>query len=234
MCRVRTGEADLAATLQLARRGPPALPGVRRRGVRRSRPGRGTDPVATGAAAELGQAPGPVSAVTGELNDPGVVVTAFDANPEVLVGELLGPPATPLHQGDRLLQARVQIQVVNLGHAAEPVGVRMHHGQLPAPLRIWSMDSRDDEGRRRDATAHSEPLADALSEGRLAGTQWPVEDHEIAGAQHGGHPAPEALGIRGRRQLHPYRGCRHFTNPWMNGSRTALTTSLYSSRATCP
>ena len=66
-------------------------------------------------------------------HDPHVVVPAFHVDQQPALGELLGDPGTPLDDGDGVLDVDVEIQVVDLGDPAEPVGVDVHH-RHPAAL----------------------------------------------------------------------------------------------------
>ena len=67
-----------------------------------------------------------------------VVVPAVQPDLEVLVGELLDQALPPLDDGDRLLGGGVEVQVVDVGDAAQPVGVDVHQrhaGRRCAPGR---------------------------------------------------------------------------------------------------
>ena len=71
-------------------------------------------------------------------------------------------PQAPLDHGDRILLSGIEIQVVELGQGAQPVGVDMHQ-RWPAGRR--RMHPGDDERRRRHRTADAEALADAAASG---------------------------------------------------------------------
>ena len=97
---------------------------------------------------------------------------ALDPHLDPVVGQPLGDPLAPLDHGDRLVERGVEVEVVELGDAAEPVGVDVHQRRPVAERRVHP---RDHERRRRDVAAHAEPGAEPLGERRLAGA-------ELAGA----------------------------------------------------
>ncbi len=105
-----------------------------------------------------------------------------------VVGKSLGEPLPPLHDRDRLLERRVEVEVVELLDATEPVGVDVHQ-RRPALQR--GVHAGDDEGRRRDVTPHTQSGADPLGEGGLAGPEVTAEDDQVAGREHGGEPSAE-------------------------------------------
>ena len=74
---------------------------------------------------------------------------------EVVLGQPLGQPVPPLDDRDRLVQRGVEVEVVELGDPAEPVGVDVDQG--------GSADQRgvhagDDERRRGDRAADPQAL----------------------------------------------------------------------------
>src|SRR5664279_381561 len=66
----------------------------------------------------------PPPAMAGHVHRPGVVPA--QRHLEVVLAELLGHSATPLDHGDHLFERGVQIEVIELGEATEPVGVNMN------------------------------------------------------------------------------------------------------------
>src|SRR4051812_31644818 len=81
----------------------------------------------------------------------GVVVATGHHDVQPIRRQCLGQPMTPLDHRDRVLQAGVQVEVVQLGEPAQPVGVHVH--QRRPPGQRW-MHPRDHERRRRDRTPH--------------------------------------------------------------------------------
>ena len=93
----------------------------------------------------------------------------------------------------------VQVEVVQLGRAAEAVGVDVHERHpavAPRPVLAG-----DDERRRRDGPGHAEAPGQAAHEHGLARAQRPGEDHQVARAEPVGEPLAERLGVGGGRQL---------------------------------
>ena len=60
------------------------------------------------------------------------VLIGLDRDLQAVLGESLGQPGPPLHHGDGARHVGVQVQVVHLADAAEPVGVGVHQGR-PGP-----------------------------------------------------------------------------------------------------
>ena len=90
----------------------------------------------------------------------------------------------------------VQVEVVDVGHAAQPVGVDVHQ-RHPAV----AVHAGDDERRRGDRLADAEAGADALRQRGLAGPERPDQDDEVAGPQQpaeGRGPAPGCPRASGR------------------------------------
>jgi hypothetical protein len=63
------------------------------------------------------------------------------------------------------------------------------------------MDSRDDERRRGHRAPHPESLADALDQGRRAGSKRAGEHHQVTRAQQPGQALPERPHLRAGRDL---------------------------------
>jgi hypothetical protein len=57
------------------------------------------------------------------------VLVGLDRDLQAVLGEGFGQAGAPLHHGDRAARIGVQVQVVHLAEAAEPVGVRVHQGR---------------------------------------------------------------------------------------------------------
>jgi hypothetical protein len=140
--------------------------------------------------------------VTAEPYGPGRTVrVGLDRDLQAVGRQALGQPLAPLDDRDRAGHVRVEIQVVDLADAAEPVGVRVHQ-RRPGPGQR-RMDPGDDEGRRGDRPAYPESLADALHQGGLARPERPGQDDQVSGAQPGGQLAAEVAhgGVGGDAQV---------------------------------
>ena len=111
--------------------------------------------------------------------------------PRAGLGEPLGQALAPLDDGDRVVERGVEVEVVELGDAAEPVGVDVHQRRAVAQRRVHPGDH---ERRRRDVAAHAEAGAEPLGERRLAGAELAGEHHQVAGAA--GWPASAAPSAR--------------------------------------
>src|SRR5690349_20881792 len=107
----------------------------------------------------------------------GVVVAPGDHDLDAVLRQRLRDAVAPFDHRDRILQARVLIQVVQLGESTEPVGVNVHQ-RRPAGQR--RMHPRDDEGRRGHSSPHLQPDAESLGERRLARAEVARQDQEIA------------------------------------------------------
>src|SRR4051812_9772637 len=125
-----------------------------------------------------------------------LVVAPLQLHDQVLVGELLDEALAPFHDGHRLLGGRVEIQVVDVGDAAQPVGVDVHQRHPAAGVH-----PRDDERRRGDRLTDPESGADALRQRGLPGAERTVEDDEVARPQQGGEGLPERPGVLHPREL---------------------------------
>jgi hypothetical protein len=119
----------------------------------------------------------------------------------VLVGQPLDQPFAPLHERDRLLQRRVEVERVDLAeripYAAQPVGVDVHQ-RHPTAL----VHPGDHERGRRHLAADAETRADALRERGLAGPERTHQQHEVAGAQHGSERPAERSRVVNRGKDH--------------------------------
>jgi hypothetical protein len=140
--------------------------------------------------------------VAAEPDRPGLAVrVGLDRDLQAVFRQAFGQPLAPLDHGDRGGHVRVEVQVVYLADAAEPVGVRVH--QRRPGSGQGRMDPGDDEGRRGDRPAHPESLADALHQGGLARPERPGQDDQVSGAQPGGQLAAEVAhgGVGGDAQF---------------------------------
>ena len=107
------------------------------------------------------------------------------------VGELLHQPGAPFDGEHAVRQVDVQIEVVDLGQGAQPVGVDVHE-RHPAV----AMDSRDDERRRHHRATDAETGAETLDEYGLAGTKRSGEHDQIARAEQSAELAGRGDGCR--------------------------------------
>ena len=64
----------------------------------------------------------------------------------------------PFDNRHRLLEGCVEVEGVELGEAAQAIGIDVHQGWAVDHGRV---DARDDEGRRRDRSPHPETGPDA-------------------------------------------------------------------------
>ena len=128
----------------------------------------------------------------------GVGQGADDPDLQPRLGQPLGDPLSPLDDGDRLVERGVEIEVVELVGAAEPVGVDVHQRRAAGHRRVLAGDH---ERRRGDVAAHREPRADALGERRLAGAELAAEHDQVAGPELLG----EGLAEGAHRRRHPGR-----------------------------
>jgi len=88
----------------------------------------------------------PSRAVANYPDSPHVTVRIrLDRDLQAVLGQALGQARAPFHHGDRASRVGVQIQVVHLADAAEPVGVRVHQGRAPVCQR--RMYPGNNEGR---------------------------------------------------------------------------------------
>ena len=126
-----------------------------------------------------------------------VVVAAVQAHLEVLVGQLLDQALPPLDDRHRLGRRRVEVEVVDVGDAAQPVGVDVHQGHPPVPVHAG-----DDEGRRGDRLPDAEARTDPLGERGLPGAQRADQDDEVARPEHLGQgPAQGVRVLRPREHV---------------------------------
>src|SRR6266571_953478 len=135
-----------------------------------------------------------------EPHGAGVVTVAGPANDDLqaVVGEPLNHALAPLHHGDRTVEIGVQVQIIDLGRVAEPVGIDVHE-RGPGSLR-W-MHAGDNERGRGDRTAHLKTIADALSKGGLACAERPGEQHQVASTEMGCEAAAECAHLAGAAHL---------------------------------
>ncbi len=99
------------------------------------------------------------------------LVVAAQGDLEAVLAQALGEAVAPFDDGHGVLQGGVEVEVVELGEAAEPVRVDVHQRRAAHQRRVHP---GDDEGRGRDRAAHPEPLGDALGQRRLARPRSPV------------------------------------------------------------
>ena len=102
--------------------------------------------------------------------------------------QVLGEAVAPLDDRDAVVDVGVEVEVVELEGAAEPVGVDVHQGRATDERGVHP---GDDEGRRGDRPADAQPVADPLGQGRLPGAQATGEHDEVAGAQQPARAAPK-------------------------------------------
>jgi hypothetical protein len=118
-----------------------------------------------------------------------------DPDLETGLRQPLGDPLSPLDDGHGVLERGVEVEVVELVDAAEPIGVDMH--QRRSAVEGWVLPG-DHEGGRGDLAPHLEPLTDALRERRLSGPQLTAEHDQVTGAEllrEGLAERPHRLGI---------------------------------------
>ena len=84
----------------------------------------------------------------------------------------------------------VEVEVVEQGGAAEPIGVDMHERRAACEVRVGA---REHEGGALHRTPHAEAVADAARQGGLARAERTGEQHEVAGAQPAREVASEGL-----------------------------------------
>jgi hypothetical protein len=121
------------------------------------------------------------------------------------LGQPLGDPLPPLDDGDRVLEGGVEIEVVELVDPAEPVGVDVHERRSRAQGRVHPSDH---ERRRGDVAADTEPVADPLGEGGLAGTELAAQHQQVAGPELPGQRAAQLahrIGVGHVEQERPQR-----------------------------
>ena len=85
----------------------------------------------------------------------------------------------PFDNRHRLLEGCVEVEGVELGEAAQAIGIDVHQGWAVDHGRV---DASDDEGRRRDRSTHPETGPDAAREGGLSRAEVTGEDDEVSGA----------------------------------------------------
>ncbi len=122
----------------------------------------------------------------------------LDAYVEPAVAELLGETVAPLDDRDGVVGGRVEVDVVDLGGIAEPVGVDVHQRRTADQRR---MRTGDDERRRGDGTAYAEPVAEPLRERRLARAEVAREHQQVTRVQQCREPSGERLHVVGGRDL---------------------------------
>src|SRR5690606_9738488 len=124
---------------------------------------------------------------------------AVDVDLQAVFGQPLDQALAPLDDRHRLLQRRVEVEVVHLQVAAEPVGVGVDQRRATAERRV---DAGDDERGRGDRPPHLEPFGDALHGRGLPGAERARQDQQVAGAEQGGQPRAVRAGLLGGAQLH--------------------------------
>ena len=117
--------------------------------------------------------------------------------PEPVLAQLLDEPGPPLDHRHGVDEGGVEVEVVELQGRPEAVGVDMDQGRA-ADKR--GMDPGDDEGRRGDRAADTEPGADALGQRGLPRAEVAGEDDQVTGAQQRREAHPEVLSVARGRQ----------------------------------
>src|SRR5579859_312489 len=167
-----------------------------------------------------------------------------DGDLEPVGGQSFGKAAAPLDHGHRGRHGLVQVQVVDLGGAGEPVGVGVHQVRAPGQRRVHPGDH---ERRRGDRPAHPEAGPDALDQGGLARSQPANEDDQVAGPEQARQPPAEGPHrVRGRDRDgrgrageatgagHADRGRPPAATRASRSVIARLTSSGYSRMRTCP
>jgi hypothetical protein len=137
---------------------------------------------------------------------------ARELDEQMGVAQLLDDVASPFDDHDRVREIGVEVEVVDVRAAAQPVGVHVHEGGAAHLARV---DPGDHEGRGGDGAAHAQPFAETLGEGGLAGAERSVEHEQVARTEEPGEPAREIArapgaargeGERGRLPVRPGAG----------------------------
>src|SRR5439155_18971673 len=97
----------------------------------------------------------------------------------------------------RVVDRRVQVQVVDLAGGTQPVRVDVHERHPPAAVYPG-----DDERRRGDLTGYVESGADALCQRGLPGAERPAQQHQVTRSQDTTQRPAEVPGVLDRRQSH--------------------------------
>ncbi len=108
-------------------------------------------------------------------------------------------PRAPLDHDHGTVE--VEVEVVEQGGAAEPVGVDVHERRAAGEVRVGA---REHEGGALHRPPHAEAVADAAGQRGLARAERAGEQHEVAGAQPAREFASERLhrGGVGRLDAH--------------------------------
>ena len=115
-------------------------------------------------------------------------MVALDFDVEKVGGETLGETAAPFDQHDRTRE--IDVEVVELGRAAEAVGIDVHEGD-GAGLAL--VGSGDDKGRARNRADHTKALADTACHCGFTGTEWPGEQNHVAGFEQARQVEPKLM-----------------------------------------
>ena len=114
--------------------------------------------------------------------------------------DVVDQPGSPLDDDDRVVE--VEVEVVDEGCVAEPIGVDVHERGAVGEVRVGSGEH---EGGALHRAAHAESGADAAGQRGLAGAERAREHHEVAGAQLRAELAAERLHGLGVDDLEPHR-----------------------------
>ncbi len=143
------------------------------------------------------------------------------------VREVLHSAGTPLHHGDGTLD--VKVKVIDLRWTPEAIGIDMQEVDAPPAGR---MAARDDERRARHRTAHTETLAEAAGECRLAGPEVAREHDEVTSPHMTGDSTTP--GLRGLAVVQVDALLRHQLTRSTSARRCLLTSSTASRVSMCP
>ena len=115
---------------------------------------------------------------------------------ESVGAQLLSHPVTPFDDDNRGVEIGVEIEVVQLDGAAEPIGIDVDQRRASDQRRVHP---RDDEGRRSDRPSHAQTLTEALGERGLPCSEVAGEHEHVTGPKDGRQRQPKRsrrVGIR--------------------------------------
>ena len=111
----------------------------------------------------------------------------LDLDPQERLGHRIQLAGPPLDHDDRVIP--VEVEVLDLGAGREAIRVDVHERRAGC----GGVLARENERRAGDRLASPEGRAEPAGEGRLAGAELPVEQHQVAGAQQRGEAGAERL-----------------------------------------
>ena len=109
-----------------------------------------------------------------------------DVDLDPVFGHSVEHSGGPFDHHDR--RRPVDVEIVELRRAAEPVGVHVHKRCTATDA---AMGAGEHERGARHRSAHPELVAETAGEGGLARPKFTVECHKIAGFELPGDPRPE-------------------------------------------